>query len=77
VESIEVKEELTALKNRMSALEQEQHKIDIQLVSIKSDLFYLKAGQDNLNNNLSKFLWIIGGGLLASIVSWVLKGGLV
>jgi hypothetical protein len=46
-------------------------------VSIKSDLFYLRAGQDNLNSNLSKFLWIIGGGLLASIVSWVLKGGLV
>jgi predicted nucleic acid-binding Zn-ribbon protein len=77
MESIEVKEELNALKNRMSALEQEQHKIDIQLVSIKSDLFYLRAGQDNLNSNLSKFLWIIGGGLLASIVSWVLKGGLI
>jgi len=46
------------------------------LVSIKSDLFYLRAGQDSLNNNLSKFLWILGGGFLASIVSWVLRGGL-
>jgi|TARA_B110000503_G_C7092693_1_gene390127 hypothetical protein len=76
MDSIEVKDELNALKDRMSALEQEQHKIDIQLVSIKSDLFYLRAGQDSLNNNLSKFLWILGGGFLASIVSWVLRGGL-
>ena len=77
MDATEIKAELTALKDRMANLEQEQHKIDIQLVSIKSDLFYLRAGQDNLNNNLSKFLWILGGGFLASIVSWVIKGGLL
>ena len=77
MDATEIKAELTARKDRMANLEQEQHKIDIQLVSIKSDLFYLRAGQDNLNNNLSKFLWILGGGFLASIVSWVIKGGLL
>jgi cell division septum initiation protein DivIVA len=75
--SDEVKEHLDALKDRMSRLEQEQHKIDIQLVSIKSDLFYLKSGQDSLNINLSKFLWIIGGGFIAALVSWIVKGGMV
>ena len=77
MEPEEVKEHLDALKDRMSRLEQEQHKIDIQLVSIKSDLFYLKSGQDSLNINLSKFLWIIGGGFIAAIVSWIVKGGMV
>jgi len=76
MESDEVKEHLDALKDRMSRLEQEQHKIDIQLVSIRSDLFYLKSGQDSLNINLSKFLWIMGGGFIAAIVSWIVKGGM-
>lgn len=71
-----MKEQLNYLKERVNALEQEQHRIDMQLVEIKSDLHYIKSGQDSLNNNLSKFLWIVGGGFLAAIVSWVARGGL-
>tara|TARA_R110000803_G_scaffold183113_1_gene245474 strand:+ start:84 stop:317 length:234 start_codon:yes stop_codon:yes gene_type:complete len=76
MEHEDIKEQITALKERLAFLEQEQHRIDIQLVEIKSDLHYIKSGQDNLNNNLSKFLWIVGGGFLAAIVSWVARGGL-
>lgn len=76
MEHEDIKEQITALKERLAFLEQEQHRIDIQLVEIKSDLHYIKSGQDSLNNNLSKFLWIVGGGFLAAIVSWVARGGL-
>lgn len=72
----EIKEQIVALRERLAMLEAEQHRIDKQLVEIKSDLHYIKAGQDNLNSNLSKFLWIVGGGFLAGIISWVLRGGL-
>jgi hypothetical protein len=76
MEPEDVKEQIIALKERLAFLEQEQHRIDIQLVEIKSDLHYIKSGQDSLNNNLSKFLWIVGGGFLAAVVSWVTRGGL-
>lgn len=76
MESDDIKEQIVALKERLAFLEQEQHRIDIQLVEIKSDLHYIKSGQDNLNSNLSKFLWIVGGGFLAAVVSFVIKGGL-
>jgi chromosome segregation ATPase len=76
MEPEDVKEQIIALKERLAFLEQEQHRIDIQLVEIKSDLHYIKSGQDNLNSNLSKFLWIVGGGFLAAVVSWVTRGGL-
>lgn len=76
MEPEDMKEQLNYLKERVNALEQEQHRIDMQLVEIKSDLHYIKSGQDSLNNNLSKFLWIVGGGFLAAIVSWVARGGL-
>ena len=72
----EIKEQIVALRERLAMLEAEQHRIDKQLVEIKSDLHYIKSGQDSLNSNLSKFLWIVGGGFLAAIVSWILRGGL-
>ena len=72
----DVKEQIIALRQRLALLEAEQHRIDKQLVEIKSDLHYIKAGQDSLNSNLSKFLWIVGGGFLAAIVSFIIKGGL-
>lgn len=76
MENDDMKEQLAGLRSRLAHLEQEQHRIDIQLVEIKSDLHYLKSGQDSLNSNLSKFLWIVGGGFLAAVVSWVVKGGM-
>jgi len=76
MDSDDIKEQISGLKERLAFLEQEQHRIDIQLVEIKSDLHYIKAGQDSLNNNLSKFLWIVGGGFLAAVVSFIIKGGL-
>ena len=76
MDSVDIKAQIVTLKERLAFLEQEQHRIDIQLVEIKSDLHYIKSGQDSLNSNLSKFLWIVGGGFLAAIVSWVTRGGL-
>ena len=31
---------------------------------------------DSLSGGVSRGLWIIGGGFIAAIVSWVIKGGL-
>jgi prefoldin subunit 5 len=76
MEPEEIKEQLTYLKGRIVSLEQEQHRIDIQLVEIKSDLHYIRSGQDSLNNNLAKFLWIVGGGFIAAIVTFIIRGGL-
>jgi chromosome segregation ATPase len=76
MEPEDIKEQIVALKERLSLLEQEQHRIDIQLVGIKSDLHYLKSGQDSLNSNLSKFLWIVGGGFIASAITFIIRGGL-
>jgi prefoldin subunit 5 len=72
----DMKEQLNFLKGRITQLEQEQHRIDMQLVEIRSDLGYIRSGQDNLNANLSKFLWVFGGGFIVALVGFVIKGGL-
>ncbi len=42
---------------------------------IQNDLTYLKEGQDRWNNAVSRLLWLIGGGFIAAIVTWIVGGG--
>ena len=55
---------------------EEHHGLEKSLVEMRSDLAHIKASQDNLNNNLNKLLFIIGGGFVVAFVGWVVKGGL-
>lgn len=32
---------------------------------------------DKINGHLSKMLWFVGGGMISSLVAWVMSGGLV
>jgi chromosome segregation ATPase len=63
-------------KARLDSIEKEQHRIDKQLVEIKADLHYIKTSQDSLHANLSRFLWIVGGGFIAAAVSYIVRGGI-
>lgn len=55
---------------------EEHHGLEKSLVEMRSDLAHIKASQDNLNNNLNKLLFIIGGGFVVAFVGWIVKGGL-
>jgi hypothetical protein len=30
----------------------------------------------NINDNLAKILWIVGGGFIMAAIGWVIRGGL-
>lgn len=72
----EIRSNISENRKRIEALEKEQHRIDKIVVEIKADLNYIKSNQESLNSNLSRFLWIVGGGFIAAIVSFIIKGGL-
>lgn len=72
----EIRANISENRKRIEALEKEQHRIDKIVVEIKADLNYIKSNQESLNSNLSRFLWIVGGGFIAAIVSFIIKGGL-
>lgn len=57
-----IRDEVISMDKRLALLEQKVDQIDKNVTCI--------------NNNLSKILWIIGGGFLVAAVGWVLKGGL-
>lgn len=67
---------LTSLATRVAELEGGQTKIEKQMLEIALDLKYLKSSQDSLNSNLTKFLWIVGGGFIAALVGFIVRGGL-
>ncbi len=72
-----VDERLEKLDLRVTKVEIAQTRVEKDVLGISLDLKYLRQSQDALNSNLSKFLWIVGGGFIAALVSFVIKGGLV
>jgi len=57
-----IQKEIAEMDKRLALLEQKMDQIDKNVSSI--------------NDNLSRILWIIGGGFIMAFVAWVLKGGL-
>lgn len=68
---------LTVIETKVSELETGQTDLEKRMIEISLDLKYLRAAQDSLNSNLNKFLWVVGGGFLAAIVGFVVRGGLI
>lgn len=68
---------LAAVETKVSDLETGQTDLEKRMIEISLDLKYLRAAQDSLNSNLNKFLWVVGGGFLAAIVGFVVRGGLI
>ena len=68
--------EISEIKNVQTKYIEEHHGLERSLVEMRSDLAHIKDSQDNLNNNLNKLLFIIGGGFVVAFVGWVVKGGL-
>ena len=52
------------------------HELEKNIIEMRSDITHIKASQDNLNNNLNKLLFIVGGGFVVAFVGWIVKGGL-
>tara|TARA_R110002167_G_scaffold82842_3_gene225671 strand:- start:1122 stop:1385 length:264 start_codon:yes stop_codon:yes gene_type:complete len=67
---------ISEIKSVQTKYIEEHHGLEKSLVEMRSDLAHIKASQDNLNNNLNKLLFIIGGGFVVAFVGWVVKGGL-
>jgi hypothetical protein len=50
--------------------------MDKRLALLEQKVDQIDRNVSNINSSLSKILWIVGGGFIASIVAWVVRGGL-
>jgi|TARA_R110001606_G_scaffold102113_5_gene224210 hypothetical protein len=82
-ELVYIKKEISDLAADISEIKaiqtkyiEEHHGLERSIVEMRSDLTHIKASQDSLNANISKLLFIVGGGFIVAFVGWVIKGGL-
>lgn len=57
-------------------MDREIAEIKTNIAVMQVSLTMVKTSLDNLNDNLSKILWIIGGGFLTALVGWIVSGQL-
>jgi len=50
--------------------------MDKRLALLEQKVDQIDRNVSNINSSLSKILWIVGGSFIASIVAWVVRGGL-
>jgi hypothetical protein len=54
------------------AIQKEIAEMDKRLALLEQKVDQIDRNVSNINSSLSKILWIVGGGFIASIVAWVL-----
>ena len=51
--------------------------IELQNALLTQEVAQLHQDIDKLNSGIGRGLWLIGGGFIASIVAWIVNGGLI
>lgn len=79
-----LKDEIDCLKRIVEKIQStqsmyvnEHHKLEKQIIEMRTDLHYIIKNQESLSSNINKMLFIIGGGFIAAIVSFIVGGGLM
>ena len=55
----------------------EHHKLGTEVVAIKTDRSYIRKGQETMNANMTRLMFIVAGSFVAALVGFIVKGGLV
>lgn len=71
------------MEDRVKVLEDQQNHLQRELVELRLELAKIAIRQETILERLDKYsgginrgLWILGGGVLVSFVSWITGGGL-
>lgn len=60
----------------VEAIRDEVIQMDKRLALLEQKVDQIDENVKNINDNLSKILWIVGGGFIAAFIGWVIRGGL-
>lgn len=72
------------LSNRVGRLEDRQERadrksaeLDLKIERIKSDVTYIKDGNDKINGGINRIFWAVGLAILGAFTTFILSGGLM
>lgn len=60
----------------MDEILQKLYAIEQEIAIVKVKLTEVEKTQDEFQSGVNRGLWLIGGGFIAAIVSFIIKGGL-
>jgi|TARA_R110000822_G_scaffold100181_6_gene225733 hypothetical protein len=63
------KEDITEIRKRLQQLELREALTEQEMKSLRKTI-------DGYGSSISRGLWIVGGGFIMAIVSWISQGGL-
>ena len=72
-----LRSDVSKISDRQTMYVQDHHKLEKEMVELKTNLSYIRRGQDSMNANMTRLLFIVGGSFIAGIVGFIIKGGLV
>ena len=71
------------MEERLQALEAQNKELQAQMTLLQIEIVKISARQEALMEKVDKYssginraLWILGGGFMAAIVTWITGGGL-
>lgn len=73
----EVRNRLTILEERYSQIIAKHFNLEKDLSLMQRDLQYIRHGQDKISQGVNKVLWTIVLALLAAVMTFIIKGGLI
>lgn len=71
-----LRSDLQKISDRQMEYVAEHHKLEKEMVAIKTDLSYIRKGQESVNANMNKLMFIVAGSFIAALVGFIVKGGL-
>jgi len=82
-EYVTLKEDLDHLKadvdkigDRQRAYASAHHKLEIEVVEVKADVKHIRKGQEAMNANMTRLMFIVVGSFAAAIIGFIVRGGL-
>ena len=71
-----IRADVQKIADRQMQYVTEHHKVEKEMVAIKTDLSYIRRGQESMNANMNRLMFIVAGSFIAALVGFIVKGGL-
>lgn len=72
----QVRADVQKIADRQMNYVEEHHKLEKEVVAIKSDLSYIRKGQEAMTANMTRLMFIVVGSFASAFVLFIVRGGL-
>mgnify|MGYP000707535039 CR=1 FL=1 len=72
----QVRADVQKIADRQMNYVEEHHELEKEVVAIKSDVSYIRKGQEAMTSNMTRLMFIVVGSFASAFVLFIVRGGL-